>query len=327
VKIVEKCQRRGETGFKVAVVGAGPAGLSAAGALACMGHEVTVYEKLPEPGGMMMFVIPSFRYPREATKRAIGEVEELGVEIRTSRPVISAGDVKSLLSSFDAVLVATGTWDSRRLGIEGEDLEGVIYALEWLHAHSMHEMGYLDAVRGAEGRVAVIGAGLSAVDTCEVLYRKYGLRPLLMYRRPLDIAPAGPALKRLAEKGYLSVLDNVIPLRFIGAGRLEAVEVARVRPSASRGEEVEVIPGREEVIELDMVIVAVGVKPTPPPALGELGVRIGADGRIVVDGNMMTSVPGIFAAGDVAEGPSRVFTAIKSGRRAAEGIDAFLSHL
>jgi glutamate synthase (NADPH/NADH) small chain len=308
----------------VAVVGAGPAGLALAGELACRGHEVHVFDRLPEPGGMLVFVIPSFRFRKDVVRKSIGDLEKLGVEFHAGVDVGLHLRVGDLLKSYDAVVVATGTWRSAKLGVKGEELPGVYYALEWLHSRALHELGYGPPPPAPGSRVVVVGGGLSAVDACETLARLYGIKPVLVYRRPLSVAPAARELAILRERGLIEVVESALPLEVVGSERVEGLRVASVKPTRTRAEALEIVPGSERVIEADTVIVATGLHPTPPPSLAELGVEVAPDGRIVTDGNFMTSVPGLFAAGDVALGASNVHRAMESGRRAALGVDAYL---
>jgi len=324
VKFIESVRRAESTGFRVAVVGAGPAGLAAAAELACRGHEVHVYDRLPEPGGMLMFVIPDFRFPKESVREGIRELERLGVVFRVGVEVDSKLSISSLIDDYDAVLVATGTWRSRRLNVKGEDLDGVHYALEWMHRYVLHKLGYSSPPEPLSGSLVVVGAGLSAVDVCEVAIREFGARPVVVYRRPLRVAPAAPLLSKLVEKGLVKVVENVVPVEILGNQMVEGIKVVRVSPTERRVEEVKPIPGTEQVIEAERIIVAAGLLPTPPHSLLRLGVRVGTDGSIMVDENYMTSLRKVFAAGDVAQGPTSVWRAMASGRRAADRIDKYL---
>ena len=324
VKFIRRLERGEETGYRVAVVGAGPAGLAAAGELACRGHEVHVYDRLPEPGGMLMFVIPDFRFPKKAVRRAIKELKSLGVEFRTRVDVSSLSLFRELLAKYDALVVATGAWSSRRLGVRGEEARGVYYALEWVYRYMLHKLGYAASPEPLGERVAVVGAGLTAADVCEILVREYGVKPTLIYRRPLGIAPAAALLAKMAVRGIIEVVDNALPLEVIGGPEVKALKLISVKPTRSRRERVVPLPGTERVIDVDAIIVATGLRPTPPKPLVELGAELEADGRVRVRDNMMTSVEGVFAAGDVAQGPSTVYRAMESGWRAARHVDAYL---
>lgn len=324
VKFVKCVKREEETGYRVAVVGAGPAGLTAAGELACRGHEVHVYDKLPEPGGMLMFIIPDFRFPKNTVRRAVRELEELGVEFEIGADANSPQVFRELVAGYDAVIIATGTWSNRRLGVKGEEAEGVYYALEWMHRHMLYKLGYAAPPEPLGERVVVIGAGLTAADVCEILAREYSVKPVLVYRRPLKLAPAAALLTRMAEKGLIEVIDNSLPVEVVSDLKVRGLKLVSVKLTRSRRDRIELLPGTERIVDVDAVVVAAGVRPTPPEPLVELGAELEADGRVKVSYNMMTRIDGVFAAGDVTEGPSTVYRAMESGRRAAVHVDKYL---
>lgn len=314
------------TGRKVAVVGSGPAGLAAAGYLRCRGHEVVVYERLPEPGGMLLFAIPEFRIPKADVRESVEQLRKLGVRFVTGVEVDSEA-LRKLLREYDAVLVATGTWKGRRLGIPGEGKRGVYDALEWIYRFMTYKLGYRpDEPPRLEGEVGVVGAGLTAVDVCELAVYEYKARPVVLYRRPMSVAPAKHMVKHLERLG-VRFIENVVPVEVTGASCVEGVKLVRVKPTADRRAPTEVIPGSEFELPLDALVVAAGLEATPPRSLGELGVKLNRDGTVAVDENYMTSVRGLFAAGDVAHGPSNIGLAMRSGRIAAQKIDAYLASL
>ncbi|MEM1508647.1 MAG: FAD-dependent oxidoreductase [Thermofilaceae archaeon] len=320
-----KCENQSpETGFKVAVIGAGPAGLATAGELACKGHEVHVFDRFPEPGGMLLFVIPDFRFPKEAVRSGIKELEQIGVTFHTGHQV-TGQEVIGLKREYDAIVIATGTWRSKRLEIKGEEKAQVIHALEWIHSYMLYKLGYESIPKEPGEKVIIIGAGLTAVDVCELLYRNFGITPILVYRRPLKIAPAGSLLAKLAEKGLIRVVDSVLPIEVVGSDSVEGLKVIDVKATEDRAKPVEPIPGTERTIEADTLFIAAGLVPTPPDTLEKLGIELEADGRIKVDKNMATNVKGIFAAGDVATGPSTVWRAMENGRKTAVIIDSWLN--
>ncbi|MEM1631243.1 MAG: FAD-dependent oxidoreductase [Thermofilum sp.] len=326
IKIAPCSEAPQPTGRKVAVIGSGPAGLAAAGYLACRGHEVVVYDRLPEPGGMLLFAIPEFRIPKSDVRESIAQLKRLGVRFVVNREVDSSA-LRELLSEYDAVLVATGTWKGRKLGIPGEDKHKVYDALDWISHFMAYKLGYRsDEPPPLEGDVGIVGAGLTAVDICELAVYEYKARPIILYRRPMSVAPAKHMLKHLEKLG-VRFFENVIPLEVTGACCATGVKLARVKPTTDRKAPTEVIPGSEFELPLDALVVAVGLEATPPRLLSELGVKLNRDGTIAVDENYMTSVKGLFAAGDVVHGPSNIGLAMRSGRLAAQSIDAYLSSL
>ncbi len=340
------------TGKKVAIIGAGPAGLGAAGYLICRGHEVHVYDQFPEPGGLLIFGIPEYHVPKQPVRRGIKELANAGVVFHTSTRVVSCSadlgeeDVEKalrglikekvcfedLLERHDAILIATGAWRSRRLGIPGEDLDGVYPALEWLVEFSLVQHGYrkLEDIPKVKGNVLVIGGGLTAVDAVEVPLRylkdQIG-KVYLSYRRTRKEAPMGEKeFNRLVEEYGVEPLELTIPVRFEGNGRVEKAVLQRTKlvPSASGRPKPVPIPGSEFEIRVDTVLVAIGEKPSPPFPDECCGIKLNSDGTINVDDKFRTTRYKVFAAGDVKHGPSLIGPALKSGIDAAKAIDEFL---
>ncbi len=319
------CKSAGpSTGKRVAIVGAGPAGLAAAGILCCQGFRVDVFDRLPEPGGMLVFAIPEFRIPKAGVRESVRELAGLGVGFHTNTEVGRDVKLEELLEDFDAVLLATGTWEGRKLEIPGEDKQGVYNALDWITQFMRVKVGY----QGVEpppltGRVAVVGAGLTAVDVAELAVKEYGASVVMLYRRPMSVAPAKHMLKLLESLG-VEFVENVVPLEILGEWRAERVRLARVKPTTDRKAPTEIIPGSEFEIEFDALVVAVGLKATPPESVKSLGVELNRDGTIKVKEDFSTNIPKLFAAGDVAHGPSNIGLAMRSGRLAAAKISEYL---
>ncbi|HDZ36630.1 MAG TPA: glutamate synthase [Thermococcus sp.] len=330
------------TGKKVAIIGAGPAGLSAAGYLVCHGHEVHVYDKLPEPGGLMLFGIPEFRIPiyrvREGykelenvfevkfypnTKVSFGDEEEEGDDF-----VKNVVDFNELVQNYDAVLIATGTWKSSIPSIEGVELEGVYPALGYLFRIKSAKLGHMDwdEVVPLEGkRVIVIGAGHTAVDAAMESLLLGAEKVYMSYRRTIKEAPAGAYEINLLQKRGVKWLERTVPVRIIGEnGKVRAIELQKCKlsePDESGRRKPIPIEGSNFQIDVDYVIFAVGQRPTPPK-----GAEIAIDkrGTIIVDSRHMTSIEGVFAAGDVATGPSKVGRAVLDGLLAAESMHHWL---
>jgi len=338
-------QRPGASHHKVAIIGAGPAGLSAAGFLACRGYEVDVYEKLPIPGGMMTFAIPKYRIPLDSimegveelrdkfsvkfalsTKVACGERRDEGDELATN-----SLDMLKLAEGYDAVLVATGTWRSRRLGIPGDDAKNVMSALEFLLDLHLEELGLRAGHLGSFRRVVVVGGGLSAIDAAEESLMKGAQEVYLVYRRTIKEAPAGEyEVRRLMRLGVnwieLAAPKSVIAENGIARGVVfqrmklgEPDETGRPRPVP--------VPGSEFEVAADVVIAAIGEIPTPPVAseCGGIGKYVGKDGRMTVDKTYRVPGTNVFAAGDVVTGPSKIGQAVRLGLLAAKEMDRFLS--
>ena len=332
-------------GKSVAIIGAGPAGLTAAGFLVCQGYNVEIYDKLPLGGGLMTFAIPSYRISFESVKEGIDDLEKnFGVEFHYSTKVVCGrredeGDelskgvigLKDLLERYDAILIATGTWGSRRMMIPGEDAKGVDTALSYLFKIRAHELGYLPEAPSVPRRVVVVGGGLSAIDAAEISLRRGAKEVYLVYRRTIKYAPAGESEMRRLMKLGVKVMELVNPTKVLTeSGKVKGVEVIRMKlgaPDASGRPRPEPVPGTEFTLEADMFIEAIGEVSTPPVGEGcaDLGIKVDRRGRIKVDEKFRTGNPKIFAAGDVVTGPSLIGNAVKQGIMASRSIHLILS--
>ncbi|MCG2869815.1 MAG: FAD-dependent oxidoreductase [Vulcanisaeta sp.] len=336
----QKIERRKE---RVAIIGAGPAGLGAAGYLICKGFQVDVYDKMPEPGGLMIFGIPEYRIPKKNVRAGVKELVELGVNFILKTKVVADEEVhtegdefverkvhlEDLINEYNAVLIATGTWKSRALGIPGENLKGVYLALDYLYRIYASELGYLpkSVVYPTGNRVAVIGAGLTAVDAAIEAQRQGARDVYVLYRRTINEAPAGKAeIQGLIKRGIKFVeLTNIVEV--LGKEHVEAVKLIKMRlgkPDESGRPAPEPIPGSEYVMEMDTVIAAIGEVPTPPFRDGCCGIKLTHRGTIDIDQKHRTTRRGVFAAGDVATGPSLIGKALKNGIDAAVAIEEYL---
>ncbi len=338
-------ERPGASHYRVAVVGAGPAGLSATGYLVCRGYEVDIYEKLPIPGGMMSFAIPRYRIPLDSIMEGVEELRDrFGVKLYTSTKVVcgerhdegdelvgSSADLLKLVEGYNAVLIATGTWRSRRLGIPGDDAKNVVSALEFLLDLHREELGLGGGHARGFKKVVVIGGGLSAIDAAEESLLKGASEVYLVYRRTIREAPAGEyEVRRLIRLGVnwveLAAPQSVV----VENGAARGVVFQRMKlgePDESGRPRPVPIPGSEFMVEADLVVAAVGEIPTPPIAsdCGGLGKYVGKDGRILVDKGLRVPGTNIFAAGDVVTGPSKIGRAVRQGLLAAKEVDKLLS--
>jgi NADH-quinone oxidoreductase subunit F len=311
---------------KVAVVGAGPTGLSCAYFLAQLGYPVTVFEALPVGGGMLSVAIPEFRLPREVIQKEIDHIAKRGVEIRYDAPINVNFTVEDLRKDgFEAVFIAAGAQRSQRIGIPGEleDIEGLHYGLRFLRDVKVGRQV------GVGRQVAVIGGGNVALDSSRTALRLGAERVNIYYRRSRAQMPVTEVEYdgTIAEGVQVDFL--VSPTRIVGDNwrvtGLQCIRMTLGEPDASGRRRPVPIPGSEFFVEADTIIVAVGQAPDlsflpPDSALERTRWEM-----LAVNGNTLaTNVPGIFAGGDFVFGPGTVIEAIAAGRRGAVAIDKYL---
>ncbi len=307
-------------GKRVAVVGSGPAGLSAAYFLARNGYEVTVFEAQAEPGGMLRYALPSYRLPRDVVSRDVKNITALGVEIKTNHRVESLKKLRE--EGYHAVFLAVGTWKARKMGIEGENLRGVVDSIDFLKRVSEGESFDL-----AGKTVLVVGGGNVAIDAARVARRLGASRVVVQYRRSEKEMPAFRwEVEEAEEEGVeFQYLKN--PVRFIGEdGQLREVESIRMRlgePDESGRRRPIPVEGSEERMRVDFVVLAIGLKPSTSPFQDEI--ELNKNGTVKVNPTtLQTSLPYVFAGGDAVLGPSTMVEAMGQGKRAAFFIDRFL---
>ncbi|MCL6628488.1 MAG: NADH-quinone oxidoreductase subunit NuoF [Armatimonadetes bacterium] len=313
---------RGEgTGKKVAIVGGGPAGLTAAYHLARMGHEPTVYEALPEAGGMLMWGIPEYRLPKDVLRLEIKAIEELGVTIKTGTKVGRDITMEQIKADFDAVFLATGADKSWKLEIPGEELKGVYDSITFLRDV---QLGNQESVGK---NVAVVGGGNAAIDAARTAKRLGAETVTIVYRRLRGDMPADPHEIAEAENEGIDIRYLTTPAEIIGengkvkALRCQLLQLAEFDKSGRRSPKP--IEGGYVDLPVDAVISAISQEPDLD-YLGDDSVQI-SRGKIVVDRrSAMTSCDGIFAGGDVVSGPATVIEAIGAGVKAAQEIDRYL---
>ena len=331
------------TGKRVAVVGSGPAGLAAAQQLNRVGHTVTVLERDEYVGGLLTLGIPDFKLDKEVVRRRIDQLVEEGITFSTGVDVGVNYPVVDLLSGFDAVCLACGSTQARDLLVPGRELEGIHLAMEYLTQQNRVLAGQdVEPSRRitAEGKsVVILGGGDTGADClgtahrqgAEIVHQLELLPQPPDQRQPSNPWPQWPVIQRTTpahEEG--GVRDyNVLTKSFTGnAGKVERVHAVRVdwTPPGSNGRpDMREVPGSDFVIEADLVLLAMGfLYPEPEGMLTQLGVELDGRGNVKVDRNRMTSVPGVFAAGDAARGQSLVVWAIAEGRDAARGVDQYL---
>ena len=324
-KIGELPKKKGK---KIAIIGAGPAGLGAAGDLICRGYDVDVYDQMPEPGGLIIFGIPDFRIPKERVRNGIKELESAGVRFILNTKVGRDIDLEDLINNYDAVLIATGTWKSRTLNIKGIELENVHLAFDFIVNYHLRKYGYLNKNVYSGPKALVVGGGLTAVDMCYIAREAGAKIVYLSYRRTRDYAPAGKnEFNQLEERG-VKILELTQPVEFIGEnGKIKQVKLIRNRlekiDESGRPRPVP-IDGSEFLLDVDTVFLAIGEIPTPPFKDGKYGIKLNDDGTIYTDSCFRTTRRGVFAAGDVRTGPSLIGPALASGKKAAICIHEFI---
>ncbi|NLC57379.1 MAG: NADPH-dependent glutamate synthase [Armatimonadetes bacterium] len=329
--------RPAPTGRRVAVIGSGPAGLTAAGDLARLGHAVTVFEALHQPGGVLVYGIPEFRLPKAIVREEIAGLEALGVRIETNVVIGRTITIDELFAEgYDAVFVGTGAGLPVFLNIPGENLCGVYSANEFLTRVNLMgawKFPERDTPVHVGRHMVVIGGGNVAMDAARVARRMGPERVTVLYRRSRAEMPARlEEIERAEEEGvHFELL--VAPLRFLGNDQrwVTGVESQRMvlgEPDESGRRRPVPQPGSEFVVPADTVIVAIGNHPHPLVPATTPGMQVTRKGTIVADTETgATPRPGLFAGGDIVTGAATVILAMGAGRRAARAIDDYLKTL
>jgi glutamate synthase (NADPH/NADH) small chain len=315
------------TGKRVAIIGGGPSGLTAAMYLQLQGHQCTLFEEMPELGGALRYGIPPYRLPREALMQDVGRVLRLGVEVKTGVRVGRDITVEDLQTNFDATLLAIGAFKPRRMGIEGEDLQRIYHATPFLREVNLD----FNLEKWAEmgKRVAVVGAGNVAMDCVRTLAR-LGKEVTLVYRRSFEEMPAIKEEVAQSQEEGVKYLCLRNPNRFLAdpQGAVRAMELqvmALGEPDGSGRRRPVPVEGQTETFEVDSVVIAISQTPEIDAFAEPEVIGITRWNSIAVEeGTYKTRLDGVFASGEATTGPGDLIDAVAAGKGAATAIHAFL---
>jgi glutamate synthase (NADPH/NADH) small chain len=321
------------SGRKVAVAGAGPAGLTAAGELAKFGHAVTIFEALHQPGGVLVYGIPEFRLPKAIVDREVERLRRVGVAIECNVVVGRTYTLGELRERFDAVFVANGAGLPVFMNVPGENLKGVYSANEYLtrvNLMAAYEFPSADTPVLVGRRVVVVGGGNVAMDAVRTAKRLGADEAVIVYRRTRAEMPARVEEIHHAEDEGIRFDFLVAPVEVLGNDKkwvsgLRCQRMQLGEPDSSGRRSPVPIPGSEFVLDCDVVVVAIGTRANPLLTATCPELKVNRRGNIETDAQGMTNLPGVFAGGDIVRGAATVILAMGDGKRAAAAIDAWLA--
>jgi glutamate synthase (NADPH/NADH) small chain len=325
-----------KTDKKVAVIGSGPAGLGCADILVRNGVQPVVFDRYEQIGGLLTFGIPPFKLEKEVVQKRREMMEEMGVEFRLNIEIGKDIQMQDLVDEYDAVFLGMGTYKYMKGGFAGEELEGVHEALPYLVSNINRLMGFentpADFVDMAGKKVVVLGGGDTAMDCNRTAIRQNATKVSCLYRRDEENMPGSKREVSNAREEGVQFLFNRQPVELLGENGkvvgVKVVETALGEPDARGRRRPEPVPGSEQVVTCDNVIIAFGFQPNPPSWLGDHGVRLHSDGRVRASKfqkhPFQTGNAKVFAGGDMVRGSDLVVTAVNEGREAADGILDYL---
>jgi glutamate synthase (NADPH/NADH) small chain len=328
-----KPHRMPSNGFRVAVVGSGPGGMACADELAKRGCAVTVFESQMLAGGLLANGIPSFKLEKSVVERRLSVLRQRGVAFRLGVMLGRDISLRDLRAEFDAVFLGIGAQKPKLLNIPGSELEGVLQALPFLVESNQSISPGAGATCVRDQHVVVLGGGDTAMDCLRSAIRCGALDATCLYRRDLHNMPGSRKeyANALEEGAQFEFLVDAVALEGGASGHVKHVRCVRMElgePDASGRRKPRPVRGSEFLLPADIVLIAYGFDPVPFPAESDLAqIALNDWGTIQVDASQMTNLPGVFAGGDVVRGPSLVVHAVRDGRRAALGIDLYLSSL
>jgi glutamate synthase (NADPH) small chain len=315
----------------VAVVGSGPGGLTAAGELAKAGHDVTIYEALHKPGGVLVYGIPEFRLPKQIVREEVARLERAGVKIVCNVVIGRTYTLPELREQFDAVFIANGAGLPVFMNVPGENLKGVYSANEYLtrvNLMAAYQFPQADTPVLQGQRVATVGGGNVAMDSARTA-KRLGAESTIVYRRTRKEMPARAEEIHHAEEEKINFEFLTAPVEVIGNDKrwvtgLKCVRMQLGEPDASGRARPVVVPGSDFVVPCDVVVVAIGTRANPLLTATCPDLKLNKWGNIIVDDNGMTNLPGVFAGGDIVRGAATVILAMGDGKRAGRAMDAYL---
>ena len=317
---------------KVAIVGSGPAGLTAAGELAKRGHDVMIYEALHKPGGVLVYGIPEFRLPKKIVAQEVERLEEAGVKIECNVVIGRTYTIPELQEKFDAIFIANGAGLPVFMNVPGENFKGVYSANEYLtriNLMAAYDFPRSDTPVLNGQRVAVVGGGNVAMDAVRTAKRLGAKEAMIVYRRTHDELPARAEEVHHAEQEGVRFEFLTAPLEVVGNEKrwvtgMKCQKMKLGEPDSSGRRRPEPIPGSEFVLDCDVVVVAIGTKANPLLTATCPDLKLNKWGNIVANENGATSIPGVFAGGDIVRGAATVTLAMGDGKKAAQAMDNYL---
>ena len=322
-------------GYKVAIVGSGPAGLTCAGDLAKLGYDVTIFEALHLAGGVLVYGIPEFRLPKSIVQKEIDGLKALGVKVETNIVIGRTISVEELKNEygFDAIFIGSGAGLPKFMNISGENLKGVFSANEFLTRVNLMK-AYKENSKTPikqNKNVAVVGGGNVAMDAARCAIRLGAENVYIIYRRGMEELPARKEeVEHAIEEGIIfKLLTN--PVEILGdetgtVSQIKCVEMMLGEPDSSGRRRPIVKPNSEHIIDVDCVIMSLGTSPNPLIKSTTNGLSTESWGGIIVDENGLTSVEGVYAGGDAVTGAATVILAMGAGKTAAAGIDEYIKN-
>jgi glutamate synthase (NADPH/NADH) small chain len=320
-------------GVRIAIVGSGPAGLTCAGDLARLGYQVTIFESLHVTGGVLTYGIPEFRLPKAIVNLEVEYVKSMGVEIKTDMLIGNVYTVEELLKDYKAVFIGSGAGLPKFMGISGENIDGVYSANEYLfRVNMMKAWQFPESLTPVKigKRVAVVGGGNVAMDAARVSLRLGAEEVTILYRRTQEEMPARiEEIKRAVEEGIIFKILT-LPVKYHAdekgwVAQAECLQMKLGKPDASGRRRPVEVPNSQSLIPVDTVVVAIGNSPNPLISLRTPGLKTEKWGGVIITEEGLTSIPGVYAGGDIVRGAATVISAMGDGKRAAKAIQLKLA--